>query len=180
MASIYGVTIKNVKEWSGMEGIGTQANVYYNNKRIGMWTDEGNGGCCNYDFDKNIIEPAVKKYFKDWQEKYKGTIYEGLYGNDEDMQGSFYDNFMSELANLYDREKEYKKNAKNGYNVIVKWYIKSDPKKVNAMPFIHTEYFNGTATKTVFKELIADIDKKVSSKDIVIQEINTNPNFDLA
>ena len=178
MASIYGVTIKNVKEWSGMEGVGTQANVYYSGKRVGMWTDDGYGGCCDYDFDTNIIKPAVEKYFKDWQKKYKGTTYEGLYGDDENMQHSFYDNFMSELANLYDMEKEYKKNAKKGYSVIVKWHVKLDPKYPEAKPYIHTEYFNGTATETVFKKLIADMNKK-NSKDIVIKEINATPNFDI-
>ena len=180
MASIYGVTIKNVKEWSGMEGIATQANVYYNNKRVGVWTDDGYGGCGRFDFNTDIIKPAVEKFFKKWQKEHKGTIYENLYGDDEHMEFSFYDNFMSEVANLYDMEKEYKKNAKKGYNVIVKWHIKLDTKKYpDAKPLIHTDYFNKIATKKDFKEAIANIDKKHSSKDIVIKEINDSPNFDI-
>lgn len=64
MAQFYGVELKNIKTWQGREGIGSQGTVYLNGRKIGMWTDEANGGCHNYSFKLELIEPALEAYFK--------------------------------------------------------------------------------------------------------------------
>ena len=99
MAKINGIEIKNLKSFMGMEGPTLQGDIWYKGKKLGFWSQDGNGGPDWYDFDATVLDDEVKKY----------------YGED-----SYYDLdcLLYDVVNLKDDEKQYKKFAKNGYKIM--------------------------------------------------------------
>ena len=77
-------SVKGFRTWRGREGVGAQATVYKDGKRIGWVTDEGNGGEVSFDainksfWDVQAILDTLPKYeFKDyWKEQY-GEVWDG-------------------------------------------------------------------------------------------------------
>ena len=57
MANINGIEIKAIKTFLGTEGYARQGNVYLDKKKIGFFSEDGNGGCDWIDFecDKEIF-----------------------------------------------------------------------------------------------------------------------------
>lgn len=107
MASINGVTIKSLKTFKDRDGEDCyQGTVYLNGRKLGFWSQEGNGSVCdNYDFDKKLLEEPFlmwKNYLQDYH------LYDYL-----DLEG-----FLHVLANLMDLEKSIKSNIKKGYKYI--------------------------------------------------------------
>lgn len=102
MANYRGFELKSMKSWTGMEGIGTQASVYFKGKRLGTWTDDGNGGCGRYDFDitrfKDAIAEQCADLVADWD------TYGGAFSFEADM-----DTLMCHLADMTETEKVYRK-----------------------------------------------------------------------
>ena len=45
MANINGIEIKAIKTFLGTEGYARQGNVYLDKKKIGFFSEDGNGGC---------------------------------------------------------------------------------------------------------------------------------------
>lgn len=41
MAKIYGIELKNIKNFVGHEGLAFQANVYLNGKKVGFYSQDG-------------------------------------------------------------------------------------------------------------------------------------------
>lgn len=105
MASLNGVTIRNLKLYRGHEGEGLwQGSVYYNGKKLGFWSQDAHGGCDNFDFDSKLLEVPTLA----WKSGLKGTKhYEYLN----------VDCFMGVVSALMELEKEYKKAEKKGYSV---------------------------------------------------------------
>jgi hypothetical protein len=108
MAEIFGVTIKNRKEFRGHEGEPcTQGNIYQNGKKIGYYSDSFMMGPVEYDFlegGEKLFDEVVKKYFKKYPEE--KDYYE------------IADIFLYHLNNLINLEKEYKKAIKKGFVAI--------------------------------------------------------------
>lgn len=94
MASINGLTLKNIVEFKGHEGEPLfQGNIYYNNKKVGFFSQDSWGGEEHVQVDK-----AVADLFKDYQCKdydFKGIVW------------AIYD-----VCDLLDKEKEYKRVIK--------------------------------------------------------------------
>jgi hypothetical protein len=108
MASIKGVTLKNLTRFVGMEGEAYQGNIYLNNKKAGWFSQSGDGGpsTANYDSPKieKEITAIIDQYFKenppvvDW--------------------ANTCEFFFDDLVNLILDEKEFNKAVKKGYA----WY----------------------------------------------------------
>ncbi len=68
MASINGVTLKHIEWLNTHKAIRSEvprivtAVVYYNGKELGAWSEDVNGGPCNYDFDEKLLERPYLKY----------------------------------------------------------------------------------------------------------------------
>lgn len=108
MAKIMGFEVKNVKDFKDHEGfIIHQGNVYFNNKKIGSWSQDDWGGCDRYDFNVTPYNEAIAN--SDW-ESY--PMFDGCkkYGFAPDL-----DILLEEVIRLRDREKMYKKLVKNGF-----------------------------------------------------------------
>jgi hypothetical protein len=108
MAEIFGVTIKNRKEFRGHEGEPcTQGNIYQNGKKIGYYSDSFMMGPVEYDFlegGEKLFDEVVKKYFKKYPEE--KDYYE------------IADIFLYHLNNLIDLEKIFKAAIKKGYDAL--------------------------------------------------------------
>ena len=106
MASIYGVELKGIKTWNGMEGMGLQANVYIDKKLVGQVTDDAYGGPVNYDFNTKELENRAENYLNNvWKKKPENAKWLHLYKDGKD----FVDTFIDEICNLHDAEKFWKK-----------------------------------------------------------------------
>jgi hypothetical protein len=117
MAKILDFQLKAVKTFPSLEGYGCSANIYYKNKKVGEFLDEGRGGEYRYDFDDRNFE----KLFSDARVKYflKHPI---IVSADEKSDTSWVmdnDSFFDELFTLHDREKQYKDVMKHGVKTLV-------------------------------------------------------------
>lgn len=108
MAKYHGFEVKNVKTWVGMEGYGTRCDVWLNGKKLGTYTDNGDGGCPCYSFRAQELCDAVKGQCPElaWS----------AYGHDFEPD---LDMLISRLLEMKDMEKEWKKDAKNGRGWLV-------------------------------------------------------------
>lgn len=115
MATINGIGFKGVKTFTGREGHGFTANVYLNNKKVGMVADYANGGPLDIDIEPKHRE-AVMAEINAYLETEKTTV---MLDNEED--------FFNALFTLYETEKTYKSNSKKGFGVLsVFHYVPKD------------------------------------------------------
>lgn len=132
MAKINGIQLKAVKTFVGTDGMGFSANIYLDNKKVGHVHDSAYGGCYDYDYDTKEGQEAVKEKIKEHYEKHPTVDTFKIYDmqiDEIDMDNlprkSYEDmfepedEFFSELLHLTLQEKDYKKNAKKGYTVMV-------------------------------------------------------------
>lgn len=112
MASIKGWLLKNVKTWEGRDGIGLQASIYYHGRKVGQFTDYGDGSEPDLDIAnkeiRDILKADTKSYFE--EHPLQDYIKAGLTPDE--------DEFINELTLLMDYEKFYKKELQKGKNVI--------------------------------------------------------------
>jgi hypothetical protein len=101
MASIKGISIKNIKTFRGREyPTNYQGNIYYNGKKMGFWSQDDWGGPDRYDFDTTELNKVAKEYYGE------DSIYD-------------LDCLIFEILRLVDYEKIYKKAVKAGYDSVV-------------------------------------------------------------
>lgn len=106
MATINGITVKALKTFEGREGTALQGNLYLNNKKIGFWSQDGDGGPDRLYLDSAYSESKLEKALKKAQNKeHDGFMFMEL--------------FMQDVVILVESEKAYKKNAKNGYPIVI-------------------------------------------------------------
>ena len=104
MASINEIEIKSLKEFKGHEGEPLfQGDIYYKGKKLGFWSQDAHGGICdNFGFNEEILNEEVKRFVASdmVEERYKE--FAGL------------EILLSNLVELMEREKQYKKFLKKG------------------------------------------------------------------
>lgn len=104
MASICGVEVKNLKTFRGHEGEPLyQGSIYLNGKRLGYWSQDSWGGCDDYDFNVDILNPVVKKVANT-------TLVDPDYKDIFDV-----DCLIDMVIKLKEDEKVYKNFCKKGY-----------------------------------------------------------------
>jgi hypothetical protein len=108
MASIYGVSVKNVKCQTDHEGCAMySADVWYNGKKLGHWSQDYWCGSCFAEFDKHLLDEAVEKYRK-------SSLVEDRYRDIINMNC-----LIKKVIGLKEDEKDYKKGLKNHYDTFV-------------------------------------------------------------
>jgi len=111
-------SVKGYKSWTAREGVGAQATLYKDGKRIGWVTDEGNGG--EVDFDANTVEDrtivfefvkTLPEYkFNDmWKEQY-GEEWDG--DEDSELRSWYVYDFADLMLQQAEEEKQLKKQRK--------------------------------------------------------------------
>lgn len=122
MSKIFGIQVKSLKIWEARDGYGTTANIYIDNKKVGTFYDDGNGGMPDIEFDDNkyydVLKDRASKYFKKYppvfgdkalSELKDGETLEKKYDFCYDMTA-----FMEEIIKLHQREKAFKNIVKKG------------------------------------------------------------------
>ena len=104
MAKLNGVELKNIKTFRGLDGEGFQGTLYLNGRKIGFFTNMGDGAAGHFetkDGEKSIRLPY--RYYKD-------AIFDTEMAEyfDEDM-------FMDVLFFLCELEKHIKKMGRDGF-----------------------------------------------------------------
>ena len=106
MAVIKGVTLKGVKNFTGHEGYGIEATIYLDGKKAGRYFDSADGGEPDIDFQSAELEKEAQKraaaFFAQYPHKYTGL-----------------DTFLCILSDFIGTEKEYKKHAKKGHEIMI-------------------------------------------------------------
>lgn len=101
MASIKGIELKGVRTFRGMEyPINYQGNVYFHGKKLGFWSQDGNGGSDHYEFNTDELDKVAKEYYGE------DSIYD-------------LDCLLVEVLNLLEYEKEYKKAIKEHFSAFI-------------------------------------------------------------
>lgn len=101
MASIKGISIKNVKTFRGVEyPENYQGNIYFNGIKKGFWSQDSWGGPDRFEFDTKELDEVAKEFYGP----------DSIYG---------LDCLLYEILVLADYEKQYKKAVKAGYASIV-------------------------------------------------------------
>lgn len=131
MASIHGITLKNLKIFSGMEGRGFSASVYLEGKRLGTVRDEAYGGSYLFDMREDALR-AIDERILEYQKKNPELDYllisrmsaeeawerckRHLLPTKKPDRGNilFRELFFSKLVNLTLDERKYKSGAKRG------------------------------------------------------------------
>lgn len=106
MATIKGIGFKALKSFQTGDGVGFSANLYMDNKKVGFAQDQGCGG----EVEFHILKPEDRaEYSKRVQEYYKE--------NPAEMDNEY--DFINELYEITETEKQFKKNAKKGFPIII-------------------------------------------------------------
>lgn len=106
MAKIKNIQLKSVKTFIGEDGVGFNANIYINNKKIGFAIDTANGAPIDIRFHNPQARIEFGRSVKEYYKENPATV------DGEDM-------FIAELIELVDLEKTFKKNVKEGYPILV-------------------------------------------------------------
>ena len=160
MANINGIEINAIKTFLGTEGYARQGNVYLDKKKIGFFSEDGNGGCdwIGFECDKEIKElffSRVRAHYKkyptlDYKKIYDMTIDEYVKQEnklpvtryEQESNDTAMEYFMEKLLNLKEFEQDYKKAVKKGYSAIIA--VKYISLSGNPLPLDEVYYTNGT------------------------------------
>ena len=63
MASIYGIQLKKVKKTYGIEGVGFQADLYMDGKKVGYAADYADGSMLNVHVENAVLVARVRQYY---------------------------------------------------------------------------------------------------------------------
>jgi len=106
MASINKIELKNLKVVIDESGMSTRrGEVWYDGTYLGIWTQSW--GDDSYEFDTSVLNEEVAKYVK-------SSMVEEQYKNSADL-----DCLLSDLINIMETEKAYKRCVKAGYKNLV-------------------------------------------------------------
>ena len=143
MASIKGFQMKNVKRTLGIEGYGCIATMYLNGKKIGTYADYGDGACEDVDYVSKDAEADMMRVIIDYAKEHRNEFIINLYHErpqqfkeecerfkkyhpyipDKDitietMASNSIVYIVSDLLELIEAEKNFKKYLKKGYRAI--------------------------------------------------------------
>lgn len=110
MAKFHGFEIKNMKTFMGMEGYGTQGDIWLNGKKLGFWSNDGNGGADRFDMPREAIKQLNELVAEQCPECASDD-----YGIHLDADLSI---VLAHLADLKDLEKDWKKLYKKGCSLV--------------------------------------------------------------
>lgn len=107
MASINNLMVKNVVNFRGREGDASQGDIYLSGKKLGFWSQDGNGGEDTFEFDENLL--------KELAEKYKESL------SDNFILKKYFDVSMLilQVIELNDFEAIFEKKCKGNGNILI-------------------------------------------------------------
>lgn len=170
MASINGLNIKNTTTWLGREGYATQGDLYLGDEKIGFWSQDGNGGEDRYELEGKYSDIKLYKVVK---QLYKDKV---LTSNRISINYDI-DLLMSDLLELQEMEKEYRKNFyynDNTMAVILNPYFRKTIKLPPTNRNVDDELI-----KLSIKKEIDEFIKEHGSDDIEVKIFRSYKDFDI-
>lgn len=130
MASIKGISLKNIQKFRGHDGENCyQGNIYFKGKLAGSWSQDAWGGpdrfCINDDnIYETLIQTATDYYAENPYKDYHGiTLKEFTEGKEPSLESytgvCALEMLINDIWLLSMQEKEYKKWQKKGYQIMV-------------------------------------------------------------
>ena len=132
VASINGVSLKNLKYYVGHEGGCLQGDVYLDGKKLGFWSQDSWGGPDMFEFDETPIVERAKEYYaahpevdelKLYDTELKDVDFNNLPRRSVDKMIEIASCLVNEVAKLTELLKYYKKGVKQGYPVLGRLYF---------------------------------------------------------
>jgi len=121
LASINGLSLRNINQWEGMEGPACQGSLYLGDTKICFWSQDGNGGMDNYHFERMFSEDKFNKII---DEIYQDKKYSYNFGGEECQMNYDTDLLMIDIVELEEKEQEFRKHCARGYKglaIISNW-----------------------------------------------------------
>ena len=109
---------KSVKKTYGMEGEGFIANIYLNNKKVGVYNDFADGSGGYPVFDTVEAEKRVDSLIAEWTAKSTDKAVKALFETDPRIIDFSF--LAEELINLVEDEKIFKRGVKKGYKCLAR------------------------------------------------------------
>lgn len=115
MASLNGVSLKNLKKMMGTDGIAFSASIYVDGKKMGNVVESGDGGPLNiYGLDGNrdfdaLLDARAKAFFA-----VHPTVLSSIGGKGGDGE-----DLINEVYHLTETEAYHKKVAKKGFGIVL-------------------------------------------------------------
>lgn len=184
MASIKGIKLTGIQSHMGAEGYTLFANVSVDGKRVGTVNDDGWGGSMEIDIAPSIVNEIVRRYREYCEDTRKVDEMELFSMTAEEFaehkkNGTLpvvkeydLDFFFSELAELGDLEKHYKKAVKKGYKAVVRttYHNVRGPKPCDSV-----YYTNGS--DTVLAKLTREAEEK--SPAVTVEQFSSLDDFNI-
>ena len=155
MARLKNFSVKNLKSFVGREGPAYQAGLYYNNKKIGFWSQDGDGAICDsFSFDDTFF---AKKLRDAAQEMFpESSIPEEM--------------FMESLLELTLKEKNFKKMTKNGGKAVTMIFHPSCwQEMLLAFPETATDEEMIQSSRNIFYKEVLKENESYSKNAIVVE-----------
>ena len=113
-------SVKGFKTWTAREGVGAQTTLYKDGKKVGLCTDEGNGGEVDFRGHTVEAEKMVRKFVKSLPEYQFSDYWKEQYGDEDEWDGQAKSDleswtvavFADVMLNLAEEEKQLKKLCK--------------------------------------------------------------------
>ena len=110
-------SVKGFKTWTAREGVGAQTTLYKDGKKVGLCTDEGNGGEVDFRGHTVEAEKMVRKFVKSLPEYQFSDYWKEQYGDEDEWDGQAKSDleswtvavFADVMLNLAEEEKQLKK-----------------------------------------------------------------------
>ena len=186
MAKMSGIELKSVKYATGMEGDFFQGNVYLDGKKIGFYSEDGNGGSGWFRGDSDGAEEKlldrIRGHYKKHPEvdglqicmtkmtaseyagkKNAGTLPMTDFSGEKDTS-FILDVFMGDLAGLLEKEKSYKKGVRKGYGA----YVYVDYVNVVSSPVPLDEGYFTDGSKTALEQIRIEADRKLPANEVTV------------
>jgi len=136
-------TVKGYKSWTAREGVGAQATLYRDGKKIGLCTDEGRGGEVDFRADTREADKMVREFVKSLPPYQFNDMWLEQYHEEPDLAGFYWDgdtksglenwklfDFANVMLEQAEEDKQLKKECRN--NIIVRYEGEEDFKVFHA------------------------------------------------
>ena len=158
--SIYGISVKNVKQLTGREGAYYYATVYKTGTKLGEWSQSPYGAIVDdFYFDEHELDDAVQLYAK-----YKG------------VNSVSKESFMNDLVILADYYKKYSKIVKEGKKYLV---VITDEYDFNVLSFSAIRIYLGNQLHPSVQKTINECKVKIIEQGLepVVKIFDSVDNF---
>ncbi len=179
MASIYGIQLKKVKKTYGIEGVGFQADLYMDGKKVGYAADYADGSMLNVHVENAVLVARVRQYYAENPKEDFLTTYSNIkcakdyialknegklpvmdYSKLSD--GEILEDFCNELYFLHMHERTFKRAIRQDWKAI----IVTDYKSIKGVPTPLDQIYYTNGSASAFESVKKAAEKKCTAVEL--------------